>query len=708
MQSGLTGEYAWTLVTISFVVAAAASYAALTTLGRIRAAIDDAGRRWWLAGGALALGVGIWSMHFIGMLAFRLPIPIGYDPLITAVSCLLSIVASGYALWLVTRGPLTSMRLVLGALAIGLGIAAMHYVGMAAMRMHPAIDYHPGWFIASILVAILAAGAALAIADRIRDHTPRAHLHHTLAALVMGTAIVGMHYTGMAGARFEAGAICGAVLRDGLTPDTLATLVTVITFAVLGTAIAVSTLDRILHERTSRLSASLRDANAQLTHLASHDTLTGLPNRRLLLGWVQGMIVRALGDGGTFAVMYVDLDGFKGVNDAFGHPVGDMLLARVARLLRALPGENGTAARRGGDEVVLVSPVTSRMHAAEVADEVLRQLGGALTLDGYDGVRVTASIGVSLYPDDGTTAHALLSHADAAMYHSKQSGRNLVSLYLPGMSEDAQAQGQLAHELRRALEHDELQLHFQPQIDGIDGHWVGVEALARWAHPQLGMVPPMRFIAVAERMGLIVELGAWVLDAACRQYAVWRDAGLEVPSVAVNISPVQFRSGQLVAQVEDAMRRHRMPRHALTLEITESMAMQEPDRAIELLERLGQAGARIAIDDFGTGYSSLAYLAQLPAHELKIDRRFVGRIECSPRDAVIVQSVILLAGQLGMDVVAEGVETAGQAQQLIRMGCRRLQGYHFGKPQPASGIRPPRIPAGSARSAAHADQTSGS
>ncbi|WP_236550991.1 bifunctional diguanylate cyclase/phosphodiesterase [Luteimonas sp. 9C] len=672
----------------SFVVAATASYAALSTLGRIRAAQDDTARRWWLAGGASALGVGIWSMHFIGMLAFRLPIPVGYDPWITVASCGLSVAASVYAFRLMASGPSKGARLLRGALAIGIGIAAMHYMGMASMRMYPAIEYHPGWLAASVGVAVLASGASLAIADRLPQLGRRAHLHQAMAAVAMGAAIVGMHYTGMAAARFADGAVCGAALRNGLDPDALATLVVVCTTAVLGTAILVSTLDRVLQERTGRLSASLRDANAQLSHLAQHDTLTGLPNRRLLLSRLQDLIGRALSDGGAFAVIYIDLDGFKGVNDAFGHAVGDILLARVARMLRALSHPDGMTARLGGDEFVVVAPVPSPTGAAEVAEEVLRQLGGALTLDGYDGVRVTASLGVALYPDDGTSADLLLANADAAMYHSKQSGRNLVSLYLPGMSEDAQVQGQLAHELRRALESDALALHYQPQVDGIDGRCVGVEALLRWDHPRLGMVPPMRFVAVAERMGLIVELGQWALEAACRQYADWRAAGVELPTIAVNISPVQFRSGQLVHQVESVMRRFDMPAHALTLEITESMAMQEPDRAIELLERLVQAGARISIDDFGTGYSSLAYLAQLPAHELKIDRRFVGRIDSSTRDAVIVQSVIMLAQQLGMDVVAEGVETRAQADALIRMGCRRLQGFLIARPGPACAGEP--------------------
>lgn len=692
MEAELVGRHAWPLVVTSFLVAVAASYTALTTLGRIRAAVDATVRAWWLTGAALAIGVGIWSMHFIGMLAFELPIPLGYDPWITGVSFALAVAAAAFALWLITRGALTLQRLCVGAVVMGLGIAAMHYVGMAAMRMQPGITYHTGWLATSIVIAIVAAGVALTIADRIREGGWRQHLHHALAALAMGAAIAGMHYTGMAAARFQAGAICGAALADGLGPDTLATLIIVMTAAVLGTAITVSTLDRILHERTGRLSASLRDANAQLTHLALHDTLTGLPNRRLLLERLDAMIARALRDGGAFAVFFIDLDGFKGVNDAFGHQVGDQLLTRVARLLRAIPGEPGTAARLGGDEFVLAMAVTSRIDAAECGDHILRQLAGALHLDGYDGVRVSASIGVAVYPEDGADATSLLSHADAAMYHSKQAGRNLVSLYLPGMSEEARDQSQLAHELRRAIEHNEAVLHYQVQVDGIDGRLLGVEALVRWPHRQLGLVTPARFIAVAERMGLIVELGQWVLDTACRQYATWAAAGIHVPTIAVNISPVQFRSGQLVAQVEAAMQAHAMPPHALTLEITESMAMQEPDRAAEVLRRLAQAGARISIDDFGTGYSSLAYLAQLPAHELKIDRRFVANLGVSARDATIVQAVIMLADQLALDVVAEGVETQAQAQALVAMGCRRLQGYHFGHPAPPDALRLPVEP----------------
>lgn len=688
-MQGWVGEYAWGLVALSFAVAVSASYASLITLGRIRAAQTAVDRRWWLLGGALALGIGIWSMHFIGMLAYRMPVPVGYDPWITAFSCLMAVVASAYALWLVTCGALTTQRLILGALVIGTAVAAMHSVGMMAMRMQPALEYHRGWLLAALGVAVFAAGVALAIADRIREHAPRAWLHYTMAALAMGSAIAGAHYTAMAAIRFADGSVCSAALPSGMSPDMLATLVAALTAALLGTAITVSALDRVLHARTGRLSASLREANAQLTHLSQHDALTGLPNRRLLVAQMNAMIERAQYARTAFAVFYIDLDAFKGVNDSFGHAVGDRLLARVGRLLRAMPQADGITARLGGDEFVLATPVHGSAQAVETAEAVLRQLRDALALEGHADMRVTASIGVARFPDDGANAEALLAHADAAMYHSKQSGRNLVSVYRPGMAEDAQTQGQLAYELRRALETDGLALHYQPQIDGFRGDWVGVEALLRWHHPQLGAIAPVRFVAVAERMGLIVDLGNWVLETACRQYAAWREAGLRVPTISVNISPVQFRGDHFVAQVEDAMRRHAMPRHALTLEITESMAMQEPDRASELLERLARSGARISIDDFGTGYSSLAYLAQLPAHELKIDRRFVGRIEDSPRDRVIVQSIILLGGQLGLDIVAEGVESAGQAQMLVDMGCSRLQGYHFARPAPAAMLTPP-------------------
>jgi len=680
MDQGLIATYVPELVVTSFVVAALASYAALKTTGRVRAS-DAVARRWWLAGGALAMGIGVWSMHFIGMLALRLPIRLGYDIGITFLSLVLAVAASGYALWLVTRDEVSRTRLFSGAVVMGLGIACMHYVGMAAMRMNPQIVYRPGWFIASVLIAIAAAGGALAIAYRLRDDVHHERLHRALAAGVMGVAIVGMHYTGMAAAHFPAGSMCGAALRAGFSPDSLAWLVVVINAAVLGTAIGASVLDRLLHERTARLSASLQQANQQLTHLALHDALTGLPNRLQLIEHLQQRIAQAQRDSGRFAVLFIDLDGFKGVNDSFGHHVGDALLVRVATTLRQMIAPGDTVARLGGDEFVMAAAVGGANEATVLGQRLLARLGEAMKLENDDDVMVTASIGIALYPGDGESADALMAHADAAMYCIKESGRNGMALYEPSMSEGAQGQLQMTYDLRRALERGQLVLYYQPQIRALDNGLAGMEALVRWQHPRLGLVMPDRFIALAERVGLIIELGAWVLDEACRQWAAWHRAGARVPTVSVNLSAAQVRSEQLVAQVRTAMRRHGLPPGVLTLEITESMAMVEPERTAGVLEQLADAGARISVDDFGTGYSSLSYLAYLPVHELKIDRQFVRQLVPGSRHAAIVQSVVHLGRQLGLDVVAEGVETPEQKQLLASMGCTRLQGYLISPPR---------------------------
>ena len=680
MDAGLITTYVPELVATSFVVAVAASYAALKTTGRIRAS-DAVARRWWLAGGALAMGIGVWSMHFIGMLALRLPIPLGYDIGITLLSLLMAVAASAYALWLVTRDHLGRWRLLSGAVVMGLGIAAMHYVGMAAMRMDPAIIYRPMWFIASVLIAIVAAGGALAIAYRLRDNAHHERLHRALAAGVMGVAIVGMHYTGMAAAHFPEGAVCSAALRDGLSPDSLAWLVVVVNTAVLGTAIGASALDKLLHDRTARLSDSLHQANRQLTHLAMHDALTGLPNRLLLIDQLQARILQAQLHGERFAVLFIDLDGFKGVNDAFGHHVGDALLVRVADTLRRMADSGDTVARLGGDEFVMVTRVAEVGEATMRGERALACVAESTRLQENDDVTVSASIGIALYPGDGEDAQALLAHADAAMYHIKQAGRNGLAVYAPAMGDEVMGQLQLTHELRKAQERGQLVLHYQPQIRAVDNGMAGMEALVRWQHPRLGLVMPDRFIALAERVGLIVDLGQWVLDEACRQWAAWKRVGARVPTVAVNLSPVQVRGDYLVAQVTAAMRRHGLPAGALTLEITESIAMLEPERTVQVLTQLVEAGARISVDDFGTGYSSLSYLAYLPAHELKVDRQFVRQMTTGPRHAAIVRSVVMLGQQLGLEVVAEGVETLEQKQMLAAMGCDRLQGYYISPPR---------------------------
>jgi diguanylate cyclase (GGDEF)-like protein len=678
----LTGTYNPTLVLLSYLVAAIASYVALDMAGRINASRDPRTARGWLVGGACAMGTGIWSMHFIGMLAFRLPIPQGYDVLWTLYSLAIAIAGSAYALWLVSHQTLALRRIAVGALILGAAIATMHYVGMAAMRMQPGIVYDPLWFAASIVIAIGAAAAALWIAFALRVDGKRAQRIRVAAALVMGFAVIGMHYTGMAAAQFPAGSICGAAIDGGIPPHWLATLVGVGTFSILAMSLLVSVLDRRLEERTALLNTSLHQANEELSYLALHDNLTKLPNRLLLEDRLQHAIEKAARNGSTFALMFVDLDGFKEINDVYGHMVGDQLLLHIARNLKSVVRAEDTLARIGGDEFVLLMQVGEPSDAANAAEKMLVQVGLPLSFEHGD-LNVTGSVGVAIYGDDGVDARALMANADAAMYSAKEQGRNGYCFFEPSMNRGAHEQLALVQDLRRALSARQLVLHYQPQYTTLDQSLQGVEALLRWEHPRLGLLPADRFVGLAEKSGLIAEIGRWVLDEACRQMMQWRSEGLAVPNVAVNLSATQFRSIDLADRVGEALSSHGLEPAALTLEITESTAMHDPEASLQILHKLASIGVSISIDDFGTGYSSLLYLKRLPASELKIDRAFIKDLVAGGEDEAIVSAIIALARTLEMKVIAEGVETEAQGRLLTTLGCTSLQGFHLGHPEHA-------------------------
>lgn len=688
----MTGTYNEILVLFSLLVAILASYTALDMAGRV-ATTQGSAARWWLAGGAFAMGLGVWSMHFVGMLAFDLPIPLGYDITLTACSMLAAVGSSAFALWLVSRPQLPRLRLLLGAVLMGTGIAVMHYIGMAALQMQPGIDYHPGWFTLSIAIAVAASGAALWIAFHLRSGGRRKYLLRALAAVVMGFAIVGMHYTGMAAAQFPADSWCGAARDGGVPTQWLAILVVVATVAIMGVALIVSVLDRQMHARTHHLAHSLARANEELLQAALHDPLTRLPNRILLQDRIEQAIEKARRKQEQFAVMFLDLDGFKGINDAYGHQAGDALLLEVATRVRGLLRSQDTLSRLGGDEFVLVVAATDPEDAAMVAQRIIDAIGHtALRVHGAD-LQVTASVGIALYPSDGTRERDLMAHADAAMYHTKDNGRNGYTFFATSMNISAHQQLKLLNELRRAVERDELVLHYQPKFSAPDYDMVGAEALVRWRHPELGLLSPCAFIPAAERSGLILAIGEWVLDEACRQMRAWREQGHGITNVAINLSSLQFSSPNLVGMVADALRRHDVPASTLTLEITETTAMRDADASLGILDELTAMGVNISIDDFGTGYSSLLYLKRLPASELKIDRAFVRELESNTEDAAIVSSIIALGKTLNLRVVAEGVETVGQRQQLRRLGCDLYQGYLMGEPVEADALFAVRQPA---------------
>ncbi|MQT40506.1 MULTISPECIES: bifunctional diguanylate cyclase/phosphodiesterase [unclassified Pseudomonas] len=676
----VAATYSPALVFISLCVAILASYTALDLTGRIATARGRTAYL-WMGGGALAMGFGVWSMHFIGMLALELPLELGYDLGLTLWSLLVAILSCGFALWLVSQPSLPALQLLLGALIMGAGISAMHYSGMAALKMQPGIYYDPTLFGLSLVIAVGASAAALSIAFRLRKQTPYVRLIRGGASVVMGLAIVGMHYTGMAAANFPVGSFCGALV-DGLSGKGLDNLVLVSSLAVLVIALLTSIFDARLDARTAALADSLTLANEELTQLALHDTLTGLPNRILLADRISQAMAKVAEQGGCFSLMFIDLDGFKPVNDAFGHHVGDRLLREVALRLREQLRSQDTLARIGGDEFVLLVRLTGPDDAPQVATRQVSLLAKSFRVDEHD-LQISASIGIALYPGNGQSAEELLMNADAAMYHAKGGGKNGYSFFDVSMNTNARKQLQLLQDLRQALEHNQFRLHYQPKFDASNGKPVGAEALLRWEHPQQGLLQPDDFIELAEKTGLIIPIGEWVLNEACRQMRIWFDQGYSHWRIAVNLSALQFCYSGLVDSVVSALERNQLPANSLTLEITETTAMSDADASMTVLQKLSHMGVDLSIDDFGTGYSSLMYLKRLPANELKIDRGFVRDLEHDSDDAAIVSAIVALGQALGLRIVAEGVETDTQQSFLTTLGCDSLQGFLLGQPLPA-------------------------
>jgi diguanylate cyclase (GGDEF)-like protein/PAS domain S-box-containing protein len=425
----------------------------------------------------------------------------------------------------------------------------------------------------------------------------------------------------------------------------------------------------------------LKESQEKLDHQAHHDALTGLPNRLLFHDRLQHAMVRAARCGEQLAVIFIDLDRFKNVNDTLGHHVGDELLKQVAASLSGCLRDGDTLARLGGDEfIVLLEGVDGERGARLVAEKLMRLFEQPVLVSEYE-LFVTGSVGISLFPQDASDLNVLIRNADVAMYQAKARGRNGYAFYAPSMDGDGVERLRLEALLRRAIEKNEIWLAYQPQVEIDSGRLIGVEALVRWNSAELGQMGPDRFIPLAEDIGFINQLGAWVLEEACRQMVSWDRAGLYVPKMAVNLSARQFDRVGLAGQVERVLRETGLPPHRLQLEVTESVIMNTGD-AMQYINELHAIGVELAIDDFGTGYSSLAYLKQLPVQTLKIDRSFIKDISTDANDEAIAIAIIQLGKSMNLAVIAEGVETVEQAAFLLRHGCRRAQGYLYARPLP--------------------------
>jgi len=934
-------------------IAIFASYAALELAGRVTAARNQA-RLAWLIGGATAMGTGIWSMHYTGMLAFRLPMPVYYHVPTVLLSLLAAIFASFIALFIVSREQLTSFRVIVGSLLMGAGIATMHYTGMAAMRLAAMHHYNPGLWLLSVVLAIVISLVALWLTFHFREERS-GRLLKVATSILMGLAIPVMHYTGMAAVSY---------MPDSETPDLSNALdisrlansaVILATLIILGTVMLTSLVDRrfsaqarelaisehryqllfesnpqptlifdlhslhflalneaavssygftskefldmkitalhpaedlgnllaaaysaapykSLHRRkdggsfdvelslrniiwagkpaamllasdiTERKRAeqlelerrnfletitqnqpledslnqlvrilenqisgavcstlllkgsrfchvaasqfskdllaglegfrleeiasalglspecremafienfsngcpdkglrewaaalnlrscwsapvvdasgaliglvvvffrdhrtpSAQDRNRlemardmasiavehrrltdRLSYQAQHDALTGLPNRFLLEDRLQQAIAYANRHDSQLAVLLLDLDGFKYINDTVGHQAGDQVLIEVARRLRSITRRTDTLARIGGDEFCLVlSDLHKSGDSLQVAQNCLDALRKPVIL-GEREYMVSASIGICCYPEHGAEPEVLQQNADTAMYHAKFSGKNGFQVFTPEINAHFHERLELTGDLRQALDKCEFRLDYQPQFMA-DGELTGFEALLRWEHPVRGLIMPDKFISIAEETGLVIPIGNWVLDEACRQLSVWRRSGYPALRVAVNVSTMQFERQDWMHTVAETLKKTGLPPSALELEITESVLMTNCEGAASRLKELRNLGVSCAIDDFGTGYSSLKYLQNLPIDTLKIDQSFVRDLDpCSDGQSgncAIVRAIVTLAQQLGLKVVAEGVETDNELEVLRRLGCDMVQGYLFSRP----------------------------
>ena len=448
----------------------------------------------------------------------------------------------------------------------------------------------------------------------------------------------------------------------------------------------------------SRDITERKDAEKKITQLAMFDSLTGLPNRQSFLSRVARETRRAERNGSSFAVLFMDLDGFKNINDTLGHEAGDQALKWAADRLREGVRPSDLVARQdqpaladveiarlGGDEfTALIVDITCAEDAHVVARRILEMIRRPFTLLGRE-INLSTSIGIAVFRDDGDDALTLLKHADTAMYHAKESGRDNYRFYNAALTEQVIKRMALEREMRAALEHGELNLHYQPQFDAQSGRICGVEALIRWQHPVRGMVAPGEFIAAAEQSGLIIPIGQWVLATACADAARWQQAGYPV-RVAVNLSPAQFKDLHLVQRVMDSLNTSGLAPALLELELTEGVVMQDTATTQQTLLAFKALGVQVTLDDFGTGYSSLSYLKRMPLSCLKIDQSFVAGLPGDAKDQAIVKAILAVALGLGLRVVAEGIETREQSQILQQMGCHALQGHYFSRPMPTSEI----------------------
>lgn len=785
----MSGQYNWWIVLLSLIIAVFASYSALDLAGRV--AYSKGIRKWiWVVGGAGTMGIGIWSMHFIGMLAFSMAMPMTYNIPLVFLSIGAAFLGSLIALLAVGGKHLSIRRLIVGTIFMSGAIIAMHYIGMEAMEMVE-ITYNPWLLSLSALIAVVASFGALKLSFTLSR--PKKIRHIILlklgSASVMGMAIAGMHYVGLEAATFymaqyhkplmtgldmsalsiviAIGTLCvqtilifGIVterkfikqeselkgndyrLRSLLTYSIDAILTLTVdgrirslnpageelfqvkrdqlshidpidffgeeehervrkyfltvheTRQAVGFNTKIFTLERdvrelnvtfvpiYLNEKLDRIYAMTKDitrqqkAERQTHQMAYYDALTSLPNRRSFVEHLESYLKNDKHD--DLAVMMLDLDRFKVINDALGHNTGDLFLCAVAERLESRVSPYGFLARLGGDEFVIVLNGFKDIYPDDLANQIIEAFETPFRIGSHD-LSTSASIGIAVTPADGSDVESLMKRADIAMYSAKGRNRQKYQFYSSAMGLKSESRLVEESSLRTALINQEFILHYQPQVKCEDGALSGVEALVRWQVNEGELRYPGDFISLAEETGLIVELGRQVLAMACEQAKKWSDQGHSL-RVSVNLSPKQFQSDELITTVKETLDRYELDPALLELEVTESMTMENSTRSSWMITSLRDLGVSISIDDFGTGHSSLSYLKDFSINQVKIDKSFIDELTRNVKSDQITSAIIAMSKQLKLQVIAEGVETVEQAEFLSQKGCDSIQGYYYSKP----------------------------
>jgi diguanylate cyclase len=641
----------------------------------------------WGGGGALLVGTGLWLLQLVSWRA-AWPQATPWFHLGPLLLCLCVAVA-GVALALAAGRWVPSPRWVnpLITAAVMATMAATFWLLGSSLAQPPQWTLVAGTpLLAALALAALGVGAALQMLNRPGRRTTRRPMAPRLAAMaVFSLALVSGQTLGLHAAPVPLPAVPGAMSADAVDGRLTSMLIGFASFLVtMGLLSAL--VDSRSGRRAQALAGSLQSANKRLRELAFRDGLSGLPNRLHFEEQLDATLARVGRQSAAMAVLFIDLDGFKAVNESFGHAAGDEVLREVGRRLTEQAREQDSVARIGGDEFLLLyAEPGSQENTAALAQQTLHALMAPYHLPNSTGggseVRLSCSIGIAMFPEHGPTSR-LITNADAAMFAVKRTGGSTYAFFDPRMGLDGSDQLELQTDLRQAIERGELALYYQPKVDARNRECTGVEALVRWQHPTRGAVGPTELIAVAERFGLIGTIGHWVIDEACRQVRAWDEQGLRL-RVAVNLSAQQLRQDDLVQRVRQSFEAHKVDASLFTFEITESVAMEDTQATMRAFAQLARAGVSLAIDDFGTGHSSLAYLRTLPARQLKIDRSFIADLGVSGDAMAVVDAVIRLAHALGLRVVAEGVETERQCEILATLGCDEFQGYLFARPMEA-------------------------